>query len=59
LPAWPDADRRTRLVFIMQDVEERKIRELLDAFLNRAAPDRPDRAALMDNPLVPFGGADR
>jgi hypothetical protein len=23
-----------------------------------AAPDRPDRAALTDNPLVPFGGSD-
>jgi hypothetical protein len=29
------------------------------AFLNKAAPDRPDRAALADNPLVPFGGRDR
>ncbi|HET7848753.1 MAG TPA: GTP-binding protein [Pseudolabrys sp.] len=59
LEAWPDDDRRTRLVFITRDLEERKVRELFDAFIGAAAPDRPDRAALMDNPLVPFGGADR
>ena len=28
-------------------------------FLSAAAPDRPDRAALVENPLTPFGGADR
>ncbi len=59
LPRWPDDDHRTRLVFITRDVEERAIRELFAAFLNQAAPDRPDRAALTDNPLTPFGGADR
>ncbi|KAB2884004.1 MAG: GTP-binding protein, partial [Pseudorhodoplanes sp.] len=59
LPAWPDGDRRTRLVFIVRDIEERTIRELFDAFLGTPAPDRPDRAALTDNPLVPFGGRDR
>ena len=59
LPAWPDADRRTRLVFIVRDIEEASIRELFAAFLNALQPDRPDRAALTDNPLVPFGGIDR
>jgi G3E family GTPase len=58
LPGWPDADRRTRLVFITRDTEPRAIRELFGAFLNAAAPDRPDRTALVDNPLVPFGGRD-
>jgi len=58
LPAWPDGDTRTRLVFITRDVEPRAIRDLLDAFLGAASPDRPDRAALIDNPLVPFGGRD-
>jgi G3E family GTPase len=59
LAAWPDADRRTRLVFIVRDIEPQTIRDLFDAFLgNTIAPDRPDRAALTDNPLVPFGGAD-
>lgn len=59
LPRWPDSDHRTRLVFITRDVEERTIRELFAAFLNQAAPDRPDRTALVDNPLTPFGGIDR
>jgi G3E family GTPase len=59
LPAWPDEDRRTRLVFITCDMDPRAISELFDAFLGAPAVDRPDRAALFDNPLVPFGGADR
>jgi G3E family GTPase len=56
LEHWPDDDHRTRLVFITRDLPERAVRELFDAFLGVAAPDRPDRAALIDNPLVPFGG---
>jgi G3E family GTPase len=59
LERWPDDDRRTRLVFITRDAPESTIREMFAAFLNQAAPDRPDRAALLDNPLVPFGGVDR
>src|SRR5215470_17448271 len=56
LPAWPDGDERTRIVFIVRDIDPRTISELFDAFLGAAAPDRADRAALTDNPLVPFGG---
>jgi len=59
LERWPDDDHRTRLVFITRDLPERTVRELFAAFLGAAAPDRPDKAALTDNPLVPFGGADR
>jgi G3E family GTPase len=59
LARWPDDDHRTRLVFIVRDTEPRVVRELFGAFLGAAAPDRPDRAALTNNPLVPFGGADR
>jgi G3E family GTPase len=59
LPHWPDDDHRTRLVFITRDLPERTVREMFDAFLGTANVDRPDRAALTDNPLVPFGGADR
>lgn len=59
LERWPDDDRRTRIVFIVRDLDPRQIRELFDALLSAAAPDRPDRAALTDNPLVPFGGVDR
>jgi G3E family GTPase len=59
LERWPDEDHRTRLVFITRDLPERTVRELFEAFLGAAAPDRPDRQALIDNPLVPFGGVDR
>jgi G3E family GTPase len=59
LSAWPDGDTRTRMVFIVRDIDPRTIRELFDAFLGAAAPDRADRSALTDNPLVPFGGVDR
>jgi G3E family GTPase len=59
LPAWPDGDTSTRMVFIVRDIDPRTIRELFDAFLGAAATDRADRAALTDNPLVPFGGIDR
>jgi G3E family GTPase len=59
LEAWPDADERTRIVLITRDLREGEVRPLFDAFLNRSAPDQPDRAALLDNPLVPFGGPDR
>jgi hypothetical protein len=59
LPEWPDDDRRTRLVFITRDIDERAVRGLFEAFLNTPRPDTPDRAALTDNPLVPFGGVDR
>ncbi|MSO66936.1 MAG: GTP-binding protein [Pseudolabrys sp.] len=59
LERWPDDDHRTRLVFITRDLPERTVRELFEAFTGNASPDRPDRAALTDNPLIPFGGADR
>ena len=59
LERWPDDDHRTRLVFITRDLPERAVRELFEAFLGTPASDRPDRAALADNPLVPFGGVDR
>jgi G3E family GTPase len=59
LERWPDADQRTRLVFITRDVDPRHIHDLFQAFLGKIAVDRPDRAALVDNPLRPFGGVDR
>jgi G3E family GTPase len=58
LERWPDDDHRTRLIFITRDLSERAVRELFEAFIGSAAPGRPDRAALTDNPLIPFGGAD-
>lgn len=59
LPRWPDDDHRSRLVFIVRDIKPQTIRDLFEAFLGSATIDRPDRAALTDNPLVPFGGMDR
>jgi G3E family GTPase len=60
LPAWPDRDTRTRIVLITRDLDPAAVRRLFDAFIGAgAAPDQPDRAALFDNPLVPFGGPDR
>src|SRR5471032_1900364 len=58
LERWPDDDHSTRLVFITRDLPERTVAGLFEAFLGTAAIDRPDRAALTDNPLIPFGGAD-
>ncbi len=55
LPAWPDADRRTRLVFITRDLAEDEVRHLFDAFAGVLAPDTPDRAAMTDNPLALSG----
>jgi G3E family GTPase len=59
LERWPDADQRTRIVLITRDLRAGEVRPLFDAFLNRSAPDQPDRSALLDNPLIPFGGRDR
>src|SRR5262249_6549874 len=59
LERWPEGDRSTRMVFIVRDTAPRAITELFNALLGPIAPDRPDRAAMMDNPLVPFGGVDR
>jgi G3E family GTPase len=59
LARWPDDDQRTRIVLITRDLSAGEVTPLFDAFLDRSAPDRPDRAALLDNPLIPFGGRDR
>lgn len=38
LPAWPDGDRRSRLVLIVKDIEESTVARLWSAFLGRPAP---------------------
>jgi G3E family GTPase len=58
LERWPDGDRRTRMVFIVRDIDPRAISALFDALMGKVAPGQPDRAAIEDNPLVPFGGVD-
>ena len=51
LPRWPSEDRRSRLVFIVDDLERETVEKLWNAFLGRPAVDQPDAAALFDNPL--------
>jgi len=55
LPGWPDADRRTRLVFITRDLAKDEVKRLFDAFAGVLAPDTPDRRAMTDNPLALSG----
>ncbi len=52
LDSWPDGDARTRLVFILKDMDPAVIQALHDAFLGIAKSDQPDQAALTDNPLA-------
>ena len=56
LDAWPRGERRTRIVFILKDMEPRFVEGLWQAFTGEIRPDQPDRAALTDNPLKPSGG---
>ena len=51
LPEWPSADRRSRLVFIVNDLDRDYVEKLWNAFLGKPAIDSPDAAALSDNPL--------
>ena len=59
LEGWRDGDRRTRMVFIVRHVDEHAVAALFHAVAGRTAVDAPDRAGVLDNPLVPFGGVDR
>jgi G3E family GTPase len=61
LQRWPDGgtrpdgtgvDRRTRMVLITQDLPEAFVADLFAAFTGEPRIDRPDRAALEDNPLA-------
>lgn len=45
LAAWPDADRRSRLVLIVRDLDEEVVARLWTAFLGRAAPARVEGQA--------------
>ncbi|MCG7393662.1 GTP-binding protein [Microvirga sp. ACRRW] len=51
LPRWPSEDRRSRIVFIVDDLERETVENLWNAFLGNPAVDQPDAAALSDNPL--------
>jgi G3E family GTPase len=52
LDAWPDADRRSRMVCITKDLAPETVRKMFDAFLGVPQIDTPDKAALTDNPLA-------
>jgi len=53
LDAWPaGSDRRTRMVLITQGLSEEFVSDLFAAFTGQPRVDRPDRAALEDNPLA-------
>ena len=51
LPGWPDADRRSRIVFIVKDLDRSFVEPLWNAILGRPRIDEPDAAALAANPL--------
>ncbi|WP_029032533.1 CobW family GTP-binding protein [Salinarimonas rosea] len=51
LDAWPSADRRTRIVLIVEGLEKSWVESLWAAFRSQPAIDTPDRAALAENPL--------
>lgn len=51
LPEWPGDDHRSRIVFIVKDIERPVIDGLWNAFLGNPGIDQPDAAALTDNPL--------
>ncbi|MGN7294863.1 CobW family GTP-binding protein [Rhizobium sp. SAFR-030] len=53
LSRWPEgSDRRTRMVLITQGLSEEFVQDLFAAFTGQPRIDRPDRAALEDNPLA-------
>jgi G3E family GTPase len=53
LARWPEgSDRRTRMVLITQDLPKAFVSDLFAAFTGEPRIDRPDRAALEDNPLA-------
>jgi G3E family GTPase len=53
LAAWPDGDRRTRIVFIVKDLDRTFVEGLYAALIHMPAVDTPDADALIHNPLAP------
>jgi G3E family GTPase len=53
LPRWPEgSDQKTRMVLITKGLQEEFVADLFAAFTGEPRLDRPDRAALEDNPLA-------
>jgi G3E family GTPase len=56
LKAWPDADRSTRIVVIVEGLERRSVDRILAALSGAPQIDSPDLSALAHNPLAPAPG---
>ena len=56
LENWPDQDQRTKIVFILKDLDEKFIEGLYAALTSQPAPDQPDASVLINNPLAPKSG---
>lgn len=56
LDAWPDDDHRTRIVFILKDLDERFIEALYASLVNWPGVGQADAEATMQNPLAPKSG---
>lgn len=56
LDAWPDADRGTRLVFIVEDLDRDYIESVWRAAAGEPLVDEADARARLDNPLKPSPG---
>jgi G3E family GTPase len=56
MKAWPDADRSTRIVLIVDGLERRSVDRILAALSGAPQIDAPDLAALAHNPLAPAPG---
>ena len=52
LDHWPNGERKTRIVFILRDLEPSFVEGLWRAFTGEAAIDRADAAGLTSNPLT-------
>ncbi len=56
LERWPDDDHRTRIVFILRDLEPSHVAGLWAAFVGEPAVDAPDAQSHAHNPLAPTPG---
>ena len=56
LENWPDQDHRTKIVFILKDLDEKFIEGLYAALTSQPATDQPDASVLINNPLAPKSG---
>lgn len=53
LDVWPDADHRTRIVFIVDQMSAQFVQGLYEAFAGDPGIDRADAQALTESPLTP------